>query len=156
MSRDNRLYLAWLLALIATIGSLYFSNVLGFNPCILCWYQRIAMYPLVLLLGIAAFRGDHAIRRYALPLALIGLAVALFHNLENWGVVPSLKACTVDASASCGTPWPVWGKENEALNKTLTIPLMSMVAFSLISGLLSWPRLSRQPVSTGEEPIIRP
>ena len=49
-------------------------------------------------------------------------------------------ACTIDASASCGTPWPIWGKEAEALNRTLTIPVLSMIAFSLILGLLSWPR----------------
>jgi len=72
MSRDTRLYLAWVVALIATLGSLYFSNVKGYVPCVLCWYQRIAMYPLALWLGIAALRGELSIRVYALPLAVIG------------------------------------------------------------------------------------
>ena len=58
MTRDNRLYLAWVVALIATLGSLYFSEVRGFVPCVLCWFQRIAMYPLVIVLGVAAFRSD--------------------------------------------------------------------------------------------------
>lgn len=139
MSRDNRLYLAWVVALVATLGSLYFSEIRGFNPCILCWYQRICMYPLVILLGIAAFRSDFGIRKYALPLAVIGWLTALYQNLETWGVVPTLKACVVDASASCGTPWPVWGA-NDALNKAITIPVLSMIAFTLIIALLSWKR----------------
>ena len=139
MSRDNRLYLAWVVALIATLGSLYFSELRLFRPCILCWYQRICMYPLVLLLGLAAFRGDLGIRRYALPLAAIGALTALYQNLEVWGVVPKLKACTTDPSASCGTPWEVWGKDS-SLNTIITIPVLSLVAFALIIALLSWRR----------------
>lgn len=138
MSRDNRLYLAWVVALVAMLGSLYFSEIRGFRPCILCWYQRICMYPLALWLGIAAFRGDLGIRRYALPLAIIGGLTGLYQNLETWGLVPTLKGCTVDPSASCGTPWDVWG--NESLNKIITIPVLSMVAFALIIALLSWKR----------------
>ena len=145
MSRENRLYLAWIVALIATLGSLYFSELRGFNPCILCWYQRICMYPQVLLLGIAAFAGEVGIRRYALPLAVIGWFTALYQNLETWGVVPTLKACSINSSSSCGTPWPVWG-DNEALNRALSIPVLSLVAFTLIIALLSWKRV---PVRTG-------
>lgn len=137
MTRDTRLYLAWIVALVATIGSLYFSEVKGFVPCVLCWYQRIAMYPLALLLGVAAFFGDHGIRRYVMPLALIGLGTALFQNLETWGVISSIKACTV--GVSCSALWPVWG-ENEALNRALSIPILSMIAFGLILALLAWPR----------------
>lgn len=140
MNRDTRLYLAWLVALVATIGSLYFSEVKGFNPCILCWAQRIFMYPLAIILGLAAFVGDHGIRRYVLPLAALGLGFAIFQNLETWGVVPTIKACSANASASCSTPWEVWGKGQDALNRTLTIPVLSMVAFTLILALLSWPR----------------
>ena len=137
MTRDTRLYLAWLVALVATLGSLYFSEVKGFLPCVLCWYQRIAMYPLVVLLGVAAFFSDHGIRRYVAPLALIGLGTALFQNLETWGVSPTIKACTV--GVSCSALWPVWG-ENEAPNKALSIPMLSLIAFSLILALLAWPR----------------
>ena len=57
--RDNGMHLSWLLALIATLGSLYFSEIMNFIPCKLCWYQRILMYPLVVLLGIAAVRRDY-------------------------------------------------------------------------------------------------
>lgn len=141
MTRENRLYLAWVVALIATIGSLYFSEVRLFRPCILCWYQRVCMYPLVVLLGLAALRSDLNVRRYAVALAVIGWAVALFQNLETWGVVPTIRACTTDPSSSCGIPWPIWGSGALApLNTVVTIPVLSMIAFTLILGLLSWRR----------------
>ncbi|GGL05704.1 disulfide bond formation protein B [Deinococcus radiotolerans] len=139
MSRDNRLYAAWVVSLIATLGSLYFSEIRHFNPCILCWFQRICMYPLAIILGVAALSGDLRVRRYALPLAGIGVLIALYQNLETWGVVPTLRACTADPSASCGTPWPVWGM-NSPLNTVITIPVLSMIAFTLIIALLSWRR----------------
>lgn len=149
MSRENRLYLAWVVGLVATLGSLYFSEVRGFNPCILCWYQRICMYPQVLLLGIAAFRSDLNIRRYSLPLAAICALIALYQNLETWGVVPTLKACVVNVQASCGTPWPVWGLQNETLNHVLSIPVLSMIASVLIVALLSWRRVPVAQASAG-------
>ncbi|AAF10333.1 disulfide bond formation protein B [Deinococcus radiodurans] len=140
MNRDTRLYLAWLVALAATLGSLYFSEIRHFNPCPLCWAQRIFMYPLAVILGIAAFVGDHGVRRYVLPLAALGLGFAIFQNLETWGFVQSIKACTVNAAAACNTPWPVWGTSQDTLNRALTIPVLSMIAFALILALLSWPR----------------
>jgi disulfide bond formation protein DsbB len=142
MTRDNRLYLAWVVALIATLGSLWFSESLGFIPCVLCWFQRIAMYPLALLLGIAALRGDLNIRAYALPLAAVGWVVALIHNLEDWGIVQSLKICGVgQTTAGCDVQWPIWGSGALAgLNSVLTIPLLALTAFTLIIGLLSWGR----------------
>lgn len=139
-SRDNRLYVAWIVALFATLGSLYFSEVRSFNPCILCWYQRICMYPLAVLLGVAAFRGDLNVRLYAIPLAVMGWLTAFFQNAEHWGWVVAPKACTTNPAASCGTPWPVWGTGNDALNTTVTIPVLSMIAFTLIIALLNWRR----------------
>ncbi|MFD2608360.1 disulfide bond formation protein B [Deinococcus taklimakanensis] len=141
-SRDNRLYAAWVVALVATLGSLYFSNVKGYQPCVLCWYQRICMYPLALWLGIAALRGDLGVRAYALPLAVLGWGFALFQNLETWGVVETIKACSPSSGAvSCTTPWPVWGSGALAsLNTILTIPALSLIAFTLIIALLAWKR----------------
>lgn len=139
MTRDTRIYLAWVLALVATIGSLYFSEIKGFRPCILCWYQRICMYPLVIILGVAAFRSDAGVRKYALPLSIIGLCVAMFQNLETWGIIPTIKACGIDPSASCGTPWPVWGMHSP-LNSIVTIPVLSSISFIAIIALLSWKR----------------
>lgn len=144
LTRDNRLYLAWLVALAATLGSLYFSEVRGFRPCVLCWYQRIAMYPLAVILGIAALNSDFKIRRYVLPLAAVGWVVALIQNLEDWNVIPTLKACSalVDPTVvPCNTPWPIWGAGAlSGLNPILTIPLLSLIAFTLIIALLSWRR----------------
>lgn len=139
VTRDNRVYVAWVIALVATLGSLYFSEIRGFRPCILCWYQRVCMYPLAVLLGIAALRGDLGIRVYVLPLAVIGGLTALYQNLETWGVVPVLRACTTDPSSSCGTPWPVWGV-GSPLNTVITIPVLAMIAFTLIIVLLGWRR----------------
>ncbi|GGK21233.1 putative disulfide formation protein [Deinococcus malanensis] len=141
-SPDNRIYAAWVVALIATLGSLYLSNVLGFKPCVLCWYQRICMYPLALWLGIAALRGDTGIRLYALPLAATGWVIALIQNAEDWGWIPTLKACAPDpTTVACNIPWPLWGSGALAgLNSVITIPVLSMVAFTLIVALLSWRR----------------
>jgi len=145
VTRDNRLYLAWVVALVATMGSLWLSEVRGFIPCVLCWFQRIAMYPLALLLGIAALRGDLGIRRYALALALVGWTVALIHNLEDWGVIRTLKVCSVgQTTAGCDVQWPVWGSGALAgLNSVLTIPVLALIAFTLILGLLAWGREKR-------------
>ncbi|MFK7601329.1 disulfide bond formation protein B [Deinococcus sp. SM5_A1] len=144
MTRDNRLYLAWLVALAATLGSLYFSEVQGFRPCVLCWYQRIAMYPLAVILGVAALGADLKIRRYVLPLAAVGWGVALIQNLEDWNIIATLKACSalVDPTVvPCNTPWPIWGAGAlSGLNPVLTIPVLSMIAFTLIIALLSWRR----------------
>ena len=65
-------YLAWVIALVATVGSLFFSEVMGLPPCLLCWYQRIAMYPLVLIIGSGIIMRDSRMKYYALPLCLIG------------------------------------------------------------------------------------
>lgn len=148
MTRDNRLYLAWVVALVATLGSLYLSEIRHFNPCPLCWFQRIFMYPQAILLGIAAFSSDLRIRRYAIPLSVIGALIALFHNMEMWGIIEAPKMCTADPAASCGTPWPVWGMDSP-LNTILSIPMLSLLAFSLITALLSWKRerVPTQPVS---------
>lgn len=152
MNRSTRLYLAWVVALVATLGSLYLSEVLGYRPCKLCWYQRIGMYPLALILGIAAFRDDLRVRMYAVPLALAGLVTALIQNAEIWGWIPVLKACSIDAGQEpCTTIWPLWsthfGEGASALNSVLTIPVLSMIAFGLILALLAWPRV--RPDRTG-------
>jgi disulfide bond formation protein DsbB len=97
------LWLAWLVAAVATAGSLYFSETANFTPCKLCWFQRIAMYPLALLLLIAALRRDDGIRRYAVPLAAVGAVMSAYHYLIEWR--PSLDSGTCDISAPCTVPW---------------------------------------------------
>ncbi|HSX11919.1 MAG TPA: disulfide bond formation protein B [Rhabdochlamydiaceae bacterium] len=75
----NGLYYAWILACLATLGSLYFGEIKNHEPCSMCWYQRIALFPLTIILGIAAFRKDFGIITYAFPLSLIGLTFSLIH-----------------------------------------------------------------------------
>ncbi|MFF2482533.1 disulfide oxidoreductase [Paenibacillus sp. NPDC058071] len=124
----NGLYLAWVVSLIATGGSLYFSEVKGFIPCDLCWYQRIFMYPQALLLGMAAYRGDRRMANYLLPVSLIGGLISLYHNIEIW--FPKL-----GEMAPCRSGIPC---NQDYLNWLgfITIPLMALVAFILIAGLL--------------------
>jgi disulfide bond formation protein DsbB len=112
---------AWLVALAATLGSLYYSEVRNFIPCTLCWYQRIAMYPLVFILGIATWRNDAQIRPYALTLSLLGLFWSSYHLLELW--VPGL------APNVCKGPIPC----NVEYIPSFPIPLQAAIAFLLIS-----------------------
>ena len=93
----NQLLLAWIMALIATSGSLYFSEVRGFIPCEWCWYQRILMYPMAIVLGIAYFKKDKNIFTYVKPIAFIGIIFAGVHYLEQKvGLVSMIngKGCT--------------------------------------------------------------
>lgn len=123
--RSYLVYLAWAQALIATTGSLFFSEVLKFTPCVLCWYQRILMYPLVVILAVGILRRDSGIRFYVLPLSVLGLAVAAYHNLLYFGVIPEgLTQCTL--GVSCTTRYL-------AVLGFIDIPLMSLTAFAVIT-----------------------
>lgn len=126
------LWLAFLVALTATAGSLYFSEVARFTPCVLCWYQRIAMYPLVLLLGVAAVRGDLSVRRYVAPLAIIGAAISIYHiGVER---LPGLRsgACSLDV------PCDLIYVERFGF---ITIPVMALVGFlAILTLLFAFPR----------------
>ncbi len=89
------LYLAWLAALLAMLVSLFFSEVMKLPPCTLCWYQRICLYPLVVLLPIGIVLRDRRVTTYTLPLAGIGTSIAVYHNLLFYGVIPEeLAPCT--------------------------------------------------------------
>ena len=121
------LWLAFAVALTATTGSLYFSEAAGLEPCTLCWYQRIAMYPLALILGIAAWRGDWGIRRYVAPLAAIGAVVAAYHVILQR--VPGLP------SAGCSLTAPCSAIDLERFG-FVTIPVMALAAFAAILTVL--------------------
>jgi disulfide bond formation protein DsbB len=119
--------LAWLVALTCMLGSLYFSEVAHFVPCRLCWYQRIAMYPLALILGIATFRRDTAIRRYAIPVAAVGAVVSIYHvQLERFPDQQTF--CSLEAP--CNLP-PV-----EQLG-FVTLAVMALCGFAAIIALLA-------------------
>lgn len=126
--RDLLPYLAWAQALVATTGSLFLSEVLGYPPCVLCWYQRIAMYPLVIVIAVAILRRDTGIHLYVLPVSLIGLTVAVYHNLLYVGIIPeAVSACR--AGVSCTTRFFEWFG-------FVTIPFLSMTAFTVITLLM--------------------
>jgi disulfide bond formation protein DsbB len=119
------LYAAWITALVATVGSLFFSEVMNLPPCVLCWYQRIAMYPLVLVIGAGIIMRDSRLKFYALPLSLVGLAISIYHNLLYYGIIPeSIAPCT--QGISCTTVQLQW-------LGFITIPLMALTAFVGIS-----------------------
>lgn len=119
------LYAAWLVALTAMVGSLFFSEVMLLPPCVLCWYQRIAMYPLVLILGAGILTRDARVKVYGLPLVLVGLAVSIYHNLLYYGILPESVAPCVEG-ISCTS------RQIELLG-FITIPLMALTAFVAIT-----------------------
>ena len=115
---------AWIVAIAATAGSLYYSEIRRFMPCELCWYQRIFMYPLVLILGIAVLKLDTRVRPYVLAMVGVGGLVSLAHYLEQ--KIPAFHPTACDA-----TPIPC---NTQYVNYFgfLTIPLMALIAFTLI------------------------
>lgn len=124
-SKYKLIFTAWLIATISTAGSLFFSDVMGFIPCTLCWYQRIFMYPLVLILGIGFFTEDHTSLKYAIPLTIVGLLVSVYHNLLQWKIIP-------ETASPCKVGVPCAAKYIDWLG-FITIPFLSMVAFLLIT-----------------------
>lgn len=122
------LFAAWLVAAVATAGSLFFSYVMGFAPCVLCWYQRIFLFPLVVVLAVGLFPADRRVVRYALPLAGIGWLIAGYHNLVHAGIVPeNLSPCTQGVSCT---------EEYIRLFGIFSIPLLSLITFTILVGLL--------------------
>jgi disulfide bond formation protein DsbB len=114
---------ATVVALVATGGSLYFSQVLGLIPCELCWYQRILMYPLVVVLGVAAYERRRGVVRTVLPLSALGVGVATYHSFLQ--TTTNQSTCAVGA---CGSvQYRIVG---------LTIPNLSLVAFVLVTLLV--------------------
>ncbi|MFB6286791.1 MAG: disulfide oxidoreductase [Candidatus Bipolaricaulia bacterium] len=127
------LYLGWLVAIVATGGSLYLSEVVGFVPCKLCWLQRIFMYPLAIVLGMASFRQDRPFAIYALPLTVIGGLIALFHYLEQ--KVPGIGAASIcrGGGVPCDAEYINW-------LGFVTIPSLALIAFVLITACLAFVR----------------
>lgn len=128
------LFGAWLLATVATLGSLFFSEVMDLLPCSLCWVQRIFMFPLPLVLLAGLLPYDRRAPRYGLPLALGGMAVGLWHTLLYVGILPET-AAPCQQGVSCTQPtFELFG--------LLSIPMLSLLAFAAVAGLLilSWSR----------------
>lgn len=119
---------AWLVALVATAGALFMGEVMGMTPCVLCWYQRIAMFPLVVVMGLGLLDADGRSVRYAMPLAAAGWAIALYHCLVFWGLV-------TEALVPCGKGGSCADADVQVAG-FVPIPLLSLVAFTIILTLL--------------------
>ncbi|RJF92770.1 disulfide bond formation protein B [Noviherbaspirillum saxi] len=122
------LFACWLLATISSLGALFLGEVMGLTPCVLCWYQRICMFPLVLILAASLFPLDVKVVRYAFPLAVTGLGIAIFHLLVAQGLIAeTLSPCT--QGVPCSAEQIEWFG-------FLTIPMLSVGAFAFITALL--------------------
>lgn len=121
--QENSILFAFIIASIATLGSLFFSEVAGYIPCMLCWYQRIFMYPQVIILGVALVTNDNKVYKYVLPLSLIGGLIGIYHYALQ--TFPTVLPCT-DEVAKCSA-------RDAATFGFITIPYMSATAFILIS-----------------------
>jgi len=122
---SKSLLLAWVAAIIATLGSLYFSEVMHFIPCTLCWYQRIFMYPLVIFLGIAVYRNDKKIYQYVLPLSIIGILISGYHTiLQKIPYLQQFEMCT--SGVPCSKDYINW-------LGFITIPMLALIAFIIIT-----------------------
>ncbi|HEV7276557.1 MAG TPA: disulfide bond formation protein B [Devosiaceae bacterium] len=129
MTESNYVLAAWVVALTATLGALFIGEVMGQVPCVLCWYQRIAMFPIVAVLGLGLWLSDPGAWRYGMALALIGVAVAAWHVLVYYGLVPqAIVPCTADGPSCSGEAMTLLG--------TVPLPLLSLGAFTLIAVLL--------------------
>jgi disulfide bond formation protein DsbB len=115
---------------VATAGSLYLSLGLGLAPCELCWYQRILMYPLVVVLGVAAAERRAGVWKTVLPLSVFGTGVAAYHSY--------LQATTVACGFAGDCAAVLW----RAPVVGLTVPNLSLVAFVLVTGLVGVPVLA--------------
>jgi len=124
---ESALWLAWLVAATATVGSLWFSEVADYVPCRLCWFQRICVYPLAGILFVAAWRRDRSVRWYALPLLVAGVGVSSYHSLIEWKPWLDSGACGVGPSCT-----DVWFRRFGFL----TLAVMALVAFVAMLVLL--------------------
>lgn len=115
--------IALLTALIATIGSLFLSNVLGWTPCKLCWFQRIFMYPLVLILGVSLFFDDRNVSDYLIPMTVIGGGIAVYHYFVQ--ILATIQTTCSGSGPSCSTKFTFYFDY-------ITIPIMALTAFVIV------------------------
>ncbi|HEX7586551.1 MAG TPA: disulfide oxidoreductase [Patescibacteria group bacterium] len=124
---QNAIKFGFIVALVATAGSLFFSEVAGFEPCRLCWFQRIFMYPQVILLGLAWLKKDNKIIEYSLVLAVTGAFISLYHNYIYYA---AQKTAVCSLAVPCTTPYALeFGY--------ITIPMMALTAFLCLIFLFS-------------------
>jgi len=123
------LFLCWLLASVSTLGSIFFSHAMEFSPCVLCWYQRVCLFPLVIILATGLFPFDKNVVKYALPLAVVGWLTSVYHNLLYLGIIPEgIQPCSQGVSCT---------EEYIDLFGFVTIPMLALLSFSAIIALMS-------------------
>lgn len=121
-------YLALAPALAALLGSLYYSEIAGFIPCTLCWYQRILMYPLTVIILVGIFSQDEFLPNYVLPFSVLGMSVSAYHYLIELGVIAHSPACAV--GIPCNVRWVNYFG-------FITIALMAFTAFTMITIIMA-------------------
>ncbi|MES9902682.1 MAG: disulfide bond formation protein B [Sedimenticola sp.] len=122
------IFISWLLATTGMLGSLFFSEVMEIAPCVLCWWQRIFMYPLVVILLLGLYPLDRKVVRYSLPLAVIGLGFSIYHYLLYSGYIPQELAPCGEGSSCTEITLELFG--------FVTIPMLAIIAYSTIIALL--------------------
>lgn len=131
MNKQNKtiiIFLAFLAASIATLGSLFFSEIMHFVPCTMCWYQRIFMYPLVLVFLINLLYPDDKVFKYSFPLVFVGFIISIYHNLLMFGIIN-------DDLVPCKSGIPCSTRYIDYFG-FITIPFLSMLAFAILFVLL--------------------
>lgn len=121
----NGLHLVLAMSLAGMVSSLYFSEILKYAPCVLCWWQRIFLYPIAIMGLIATMKKDFGVIKYIQPLAVVGLGFALYHNLLVWKILPEKIAPCVNGVSCIDQPFAILG--------FITIPFLSLIAFVVIN-----------------------
>jgi disulfide bond formation protein DsbB len=120
-------YLIFVTALSAMLGSLYYSEIRGFYPCTLCWYQRILMYPLTIIILVGIIKQDEYLPSYVLPFSILGMFLSFYHYMLQLGIITSSAGCS---SLSCSSRYVNYFG-------FVTIPLMALIAFVIINIITS-------------------
>jgi len=125
------LWAAFVVAAVATGGSLFYSQIVGFIPCELCWFQRLFMYPLSIMLLLMAIWGDNRAARYLLALPVVGAGISIYHMLIGYGAITEPQRCSITPGVGCATNW-LSGEDFGYL----LIPTLALTAFLLLIGFL--------------------
>lgn len=130
VTKTNILYIVWFISIVSMLGSLYFSEVAGYWPCTLCWYQRIAVYPLVFIIPVALIKKEFNIYLYILTLNIIGTIISVYHNMIYYNLIPETTGpCTL--GISCSAQYIEW-------LGFITIPNLALMAFMAINLLMAF------------------
>ena len=137
-------WLAFVIAAVAMAGSLYYSEVAHFTPCRFCWFQRIAMYPLVIINLVGALRRDEYLPSYVLPLSIIGMGLSTYHYLMERGVIAPSATCSADV------PCNIFYVNYLGF---ITIAFMALIAFTAITAIMIGVVIANRRAASAELPI---